>query len=303
MAPVTVHLVVPKEANIFIKAVSQLKKDDRPIYVGKAHHWVVQPEVISNAALLGAGKRTIKWEYVIVNKIFGADELALPNGLGGHVQHRWSIAAATLPDGMLESYDEANEKQIATKAPLPQGWNADDHSALDASEPPTDLVDSLALKSFTLGADRGSEQPVVLKDFIRTFGKSYSGPIQMLNLDSCNPGQRSRLYDYIVAFGSSVGVKYGGAGVPMQNVTAWTSRSDEGEKTIAEAEKSEKGYGKEGGEVVGWEDTALVWYPSIWHFGKLLDDEEYAAADRKYKQGVLRDGPILCCTQIHVKYE
>jgi len=42
----------------------------------------------------------------------------------------------------------------------------------------------------------------------------------------------------------------------------------------------------------------LVWYPSIWHFGKLLDDLDYAEADRKFKVGVVLDNPILCCTEV-----
>ena len=73
--------------------------------------------------------------------------------------------------------------------------------------------------------------------------------------------------------------------------------------TIAEAEKSAKGYGGAEGEKVGWKDTALVWYPSIWHFGELLGDPEYEETDRKFKRGVLRDGSILCCTEVVVEYD
>jgi len=32
----------------------------------------------------------------------------------------------------------------------------------------------------------------------------------------------------------------------------------------------------------------------------MLDDPEYAAADRKYKIGVLRDGPLIMCTEVEL---
>jgi hypothetical protein len=71
-------------------------------------------------------------------------------------------------------------------------------------------------------------------------------------------------------------------------VTDWSSRAAEGVE-VADP--------KAGGSGV-WEDVALVWYPSLWHFAKLLDDPDYAVADRTFKQGVLRDNPILCCTEV-----
>ncbi|KAK4555572.1 hypothetical protein LTR86_007325 [Recurvomyces mirabilis] len=304
MPPVTIHLVILNDEKSFLAALESLSKDQRPIYVGKAHHWTVQPEDISVKVLLGDDPKTIKWEYAILNHTMNTDDaLALPAVFSEHIKHKWSISAHT-PPGMLEHYlSGAAERANPTGPTLPTGWSSIDHSGLDASIPPHDLVDSLALKSHALGSDRKKNPPVVLKDFIRIFGTKHTGPIQMLNLDSCLPGQRPRFYDYITAFQKSLGARYGGAGLPLQNVTDWSSRATEGEMNIAEAEKSVKGYGSAEGEKVGWEDTALVWYPSIWHFAKLLDDPEYAEADRKFKRGVLRDGPILCCIEVVVRYD
>ena len=72
------------------------------------------------------------------------------------------------------------------------------------------------------------------------------------------------------------------------SVTNWSSRVAEGAEA---ADPQANGSGV-------WEDAALVMYPSIWHFGKLLDDSDYAEADRKFKVGVVLDNPILCCTEV-----
>lgn len=73
-------------------------------------------------------------------------------------------------------------------------------------------------------------------------------------------------------------------------VTDWSSRASEGAK-VADPQAGGSGV---------WEDVALVWYPSLWHFAKLLDDPDYADADRKFKVGAVRDNPILCCRAVEL---
>ena len=118
---------------------------------------------------------------------------------------------------------------------------------------------------------------------------SHQGPVSMFNLVACIPAQRPRFFGYIAAFAESVGSRYGGeAQLLGAGATDWSSR---------EAEGLEVADPKAGGSGV-WEDVALVWYPSLWHFAKLLDDGDYAAADREFKVSVLKDNPILCCTEV-----
>lgn len=295
MAPTTFHLLTVKDADAFITALGSLPRTNRPLYVGRCHHWIHEPRDLSTAALLGT-----KWEYHIIHHTSSPDSLALPPGMEEHVTAKWSIAGET-PESILETYHSTHEARLsAPVTPLPSGWSAEDHSGLDASIPPPDLEASLALKSYPLGSNRDTDKRIVLKDFIRSFGVLHKGPVQMLNLLSCLPGQRPRIYAYFQAFGESVGKKYDGAAmIPQFGVTDWMTRKEEGELTIAEA----KNYGTEEGEKVGWEDAALVWYPSLWHFAKLLDDSAYAEADRKFKQGVLRDNPILMCSEVYIEYE
>lgn len=107
----------------------------------------------------------------------------------------------------------------------------------------------------------------------------------MFNLLSYLPEQRPRYLQYVAAFQESVGIKYGGEPVVLGfGVHDWSSRKEE-----------------EGKEEGRWEDTALIYYPSLWHFGKMSDDEAYVEVDRKFKQGVLRDNPLMCCTEVEIE--
>lgn len=101
----------------------------------------------------------------------------------------------------------------------------------------------------------------------------------MFNLLSYLPnGGREQYFKYIAAFQESVGSDFGGVPIAVGfGVTDFTSRQD--------------GAGK-------WEDTALVGYPSIWHFAAMLDSEAYADVDRRFKKGALRDNPLICCTEV-----
>lgn len=113
----------------------------------------------------------------------------------------------------------------------------------------------------------------------------------MFNLLAYTPnGGREKYYGYIAAFSASTGIKYGGEPLFLgRDVTAWSSQKSATEE-------------RDMGEGEGWVDCALVWYPSLWHFGKMLDDPGYAAADREFKTGAIRDNPLMCCTEVEVGY-
>ncbi|TKA74548.1 hypothetical protein B0A55_04439 [Friedmanniomyces simplex] len=308
MAPVTFHLIAAHQPKDFLSALQDLPPSSRPLYVGEVHHWMHAPTTLSTVALLGSGATVAQWHYLLIHPTSSPHSLSLPTGLAPHVQEKWSLTSG-ISDDLLAHYAPAQAKRLSNPIPpLPPGWSTSNHSGLDASIPPTDLEASLALKALPLGSNKNTDTPVALKDWIRAFGTQHPGPVQMLNLLSFNPGRRADFYSYIAAFSASVGSKYGGEGAILSfghDVTEWSSRKEEGAgmMTVAEAKESEKGYGTQEGQVVGWEDVGLVWYPSIWHFAKLLDDPEYAAADRKYKVGVLRDGPLVCCMEVEMRYE
>lgn len=261
----------------------------RPLYVGEVHHWIHEP-TLSTAALTGTGPTVHPWTHLMIHQAASPASLSLPlDSLSKHVSARWSIAAPA-SDDMLADFAAAKPARRTKPAPpLPPGWSAEDPRGLKASQPPADLQASLGLASVRLGGER--DGPAVgLKEFVAEFGTKHTGPVSMFNLLAYHPGQRSRYFEYIAAFQRSVGVKYGGEGLLAAGVTEWSSRQKEGAQ-VADPDKN-------GSEV--WEDAALVWYPSLWHFAKMFDDPEYAAVDRAYKQGALRDNPLVVCTEVEL---
>ncbi|KAK3721707.1 hypothetical protein LTR37_002872 [Vermiconidia calcicola] len=289
MAPLTSHLIALNEsttAETFLSSIAKLGPSERPVYVGKCQHWIHAPHLSANA-LSGTGSTMLRWDYLVINKASGQDSLALPDALKSLIERIWSITT-NHDDSDLENYAEGKAtRQNAAVPSLPHGWSANDHSGLDAAVPPPDLEASLGLASYPLGSRKDDgKKPVVLKDFVRDLGTQYSGPVNMFNLLSFVPGQQPRYYQYIAAFRDSVGSKYGGDAIFVgTSVGNWSSKADEQ------------------GDGVGWEHDALIHYPSIWHFGKMLDDPGYADADRRFKQGALRDNPIMCCTEVEVTYD
>ena len=289
MAPLTFHLLsVPdttQQASL-LTSLRALPPSSRPFYVGQTHHWIHEP-TLSVPALLGTTPSPKPWTHLLVCPSSGADDLALPAGLDiSGLQDKWSIAAPVDDSTWLTNYHSRHtERQTATPPSLPAGWSPTESSALLAAEPPTDLSASLALASRPLG----KPEPLGLQSFTAAFGTTHPGPVSMFNLLSYTPsGGKAKYYNYIAAFSASIGVKYGGQPLFLgQEVTGWSSRATE-----------EEG---EGGE--GWDDCALVWYPSLWHFAKMLDDAEYERVDREFKTGSLRDNPLICCTEIEVAYE
>ena len=285
MAPTTFSLIELKSSasnDQFIGIVQKLPPNDRPVYVGRCQHWVHAPR-LSKDALTGTGKVMKKWDYLIINKATDAHSFTIPDGLASSIADSWSLTTE-IPDEQLGSTKATNEKLLATPvSDLPKGWSPSDHSGLDASDPPADLEASLALASHSLGSSKDSN-PTDLKQFTRTLGPKHTGPVNMFNLLSFMPGQVGTYMQYIEAFQASIGIKYGGQPYFFSfEGPDWSSKDQE---------ELQEG---------GWEAAALVWYPSIWHFSKMFDDPEYADVDRRFKQGALRDNPLLCCTEVETE--
>lgn len=280
MPALSFHLLTTTDSQAFLNSLRSLPKDRRPLYVGKAHHWIHEPE-LSTAALTGSGPALKGWDYLIVAPSAGADGLSLPSGINtGVVENKWSITAP-VDDAWITGHKEQHPRRLSSTGPaLPAGWSAADHSGLDAAVAPPDLAASLGLRSRPFG----SGEPQGLKDFIATFGTKHTGSVAMFNLLAYMPnGGREQYFKYIEAFSASIGIKYGGEPLFLgAEVTDWSSKASEAEKE--------------------WVDCALVWYPSLWHFGKMLDDPEYAQVDREFKQGAIRDNPLICCTEVDVGY-
>ena len=215
MAPLTYTLIALKEdvaEATFTSALQKLSPKDRPLFIGKCQHWVHAPH-LSASALKGTESEGIKrWDYLLVsqppinpptlNKV-------LPDSVKSLATETWTISANGL-EAYLTDFSQQKADRLAAPVPeLPAGWSPDNHSGLDAAVPPPDLEASLALSAHPLGsssADVKNKDPVVLKDFIRTFGTSYHAPIAMFNLLSYLPGQRPRYLEYIAAgksFGST----------------------------------------------------------------------------------------------------
>jgi len=287
MAPISFHLVSVPDDNAFLDSVRSAPASEKPYYLGRCQHWVHSPKT-SLDALTGTGPEMQRWDYLLIANVVSSDHLAVPQYLEGKITNHWSISAP-VDDAQLSTLSETDSQRASNAVPtLPPGWSLSDYSSLTASVPPSDVEASLALASTPLGSSKQS-LPTDLKAFISSFGASHTGPVNMFNIVACQPGQRMRFFGYIAAFTESIGSRYGGEAQFLGNgVTDWSSRKAEG------AEVADP---KAGGSGV-WEDVALVWYPSLWHFGKLLDDPDYADADRKYKVGVIHDNPILCCTEV-----
>jgi hypothetical protein len=289
MAPVTFHLISVTDGHAFLDTIRSAPADAQPYYIGHCEHWIHSPKT-SLDALTGTGPEMQKWDYFVIVKAEPHDHLALPSYLQGDtaISTHWSITAP-VDDTMLSAVTKENARRSSTSpATLPPGWSPSDFSDLTASSPPSDLEASLALTAIPLGSSKQSPSKD-LKSFISTFGQSHTGPVSMFNIIACQPGQRTRFYGYVAYFGETIGSRYGGEAQFLgADVTDWSSRQAEGAEVAAP---------KADGSAV-WEDVALVWYPSIWHFGKMLDDPDYAMADRKFKVGTIHDNPILCCTEV-----
>ncbi|KAL2839492.1 hypothetical protein BJY01DRAFT_219218 [Aspergillus pseudoustus] len=277
MAPATFHLIClsrPMEPEVLASKLSGLNLHSQPIWVGKVHHWLLEPR-LSADALTGTGNITTKWDYLLVGP------RDIPEPLRLEIASSWSITANIADDAQRP---EIFSDQLLASAPsLPSGWSSEDPSNFEESRSLDDLKLSLATKSRLLGSHKNVDG-VTVKDFARDFGSSHQGPVVVLNLLSYAPGQRlAYLEGYVSGFGRTVGPRYGSAAICFApGVSSWSSRAEENCQGLH----------------ASWEDVALVWYPSIWHFVKMLDDPDYARLDREFKTGLLEDNPLLCCTEV-----
>ncbi|CAL5866297.1 uncharacterized protein PFLUO_LOCUS504 [Penicillium psychrofluorescens] len=275
MAVTTFHLISfarPTEPEVLASKIRNLNPHSQPTWVGKVHHWLLEPH-LSTDALTGTGKIMTKWDYLLV----GPKDV--PDQLGLEIASSWSITANVADDARKP--EVVSEQLLARKPDLPAGWSAKDPSNLEASSAPDDLKLSLNTRSRVLGSQKDMDG-VTVKRFTQDFGSSNPGPIVVLNLLSYAAGKRmAYLGGYVAGFGRTVGPKYGGDAILFaSDTTSWSSKLEEGSKDSH------------------WEDVALVWYPSIWHFAKMLDDADYARLDREFKTGSLEDNPLLCCTEV-----
>lgn len=147
---------------------------------------------------------------------------------------------------------------------LEPGWSPTDASALIAAAPKSGAALTLddKLKTSILSASRELDSQT---------------PVAMFNLLSYHADKREIYFHYVSAFNEAVGAKYGGEAMVLG--LGVTECQEEGEN---------------------WEDCALIGYPSVWHFARMLDDEAYAEVDRRFKVGVVRENPILCCTEVRL---
>jgi len=282
MAPVTFYLVSLASSlasDGFVPVLKALPPTERPLWAAACLHWIHEPH-FSVEALAGAGDKMQDWTYLV---IYAGSNTGLPPAVAVHASSSWSIVAE-VQDAMIETLTARKVAMTMADPPaLPSGWSAEKHDGIDSAATVPGVEISLHTTSRPFRGEKLVEgQP--LKTIVRDLGIARPGPVAMLNLLSYLPGQRPRYLQYMAAFQDTIGPKYGGQPLLLGlGVSDWSSR---------QAEKVE---GHDDGQ---WEDVGLIWYPSVWHFGKMLDDPVYAELDRKYKGGVLKDNPIICCSEL-----
>jgi hypothetical protein len=270
-----VSLQEPKDPALFIQALRSLPIAAGLLWAGHCEHWIHQPE-LSKEFASGTELRKTGWDYLLVCRASETDSLGLPPSISEFVVAKWSIVNEVSEPLMEDLPSKAKNLPGQLRTELPFGWSSDNHGGLNASTPPEDL--NLSLKTTSQPLRAGESAPEIeLRSFVRTFGSTHSGPIAMFNLLSIIPGQLEQYFKYISAFGE---VSYGGEPLIFGfEIETWTSKAD---------------------SASDWDGAALVWYPSIWNFAKMLDDPRYADLDRKYKIGVIRDNPVLCCVKVEL---
>ncbi|KAF2462042.1 hypothetical protein BDY21DRAFT_418031 [Lineolata rhizophorae] len=151
----------------------------------------------------------------------------------------------------------------------------DNHSLLNPSPDHIPPLTGSLQKPRVIDPDLEVNFTPEIEEWTKSFSATDEGkrPVSMLNLLAYNEGKRDTFLGYIEVFNEAVGAKRGAMGKLFGSVP--------------EDQRESSG---------GWEDIALVHYPSIWHFADLIASEEYRECDRKYKQGAVKDCGILCIT-------
>lgn len=282
MARDTFHLIALKSAVTSASFLAKLKplfRSQQIGWVGHVHFWLHEPRD-SPEGHYKQGDRVIPWEFLLVG------EERLPLEVKEDIEQLWSITAPPI-QGAPEIDVKAQSLRGREGPSLPLGWSADDHSQFDAAAPPEGVALTLEESSHTLGSTL-SERKKPLKNLMREFGTSHPGPMAVFGLLRYLPPDGRRLYleGYVPGFTEKLGPLYGNDPYKLGlGVTDYTTKGTEAAPS--------KGH--------PLEDVALVWYPSIWHFAKMLDDRTYADLDREFKVPSMWDNPLMCCTEIDLE--
>lgn len=193
--------------------------------------------------------------------LFFAGSVELPDETKASVEAEWRLEADA-PPPMLAASTTTNQRFAHPRPedipPLTGRW---EHP--HAPEPASHLE-----------MDYSPE----LQAWVRLFGaREGKTAVSMFNLLAYHDGKREEYFKYVQEFTASVGKAVGAEATVFGQVASCSSTPD-GKKE--------------------WEDTALVHYPSIYHFADLLGNEEYQKLDVKYKVGNVKDNPILCLTEL-----
>jgi hypothetical protein len=142
--------------------------------------------------------------------------------------------------------------------------------------PPPNRV-QLVLQSEKLKAAsaQGLELTSELEDWIQAQGKATRNhAVSMLNLLAFNEGLHDSYVKYGQEFARRAGSRHGGDAKLVGNVISGQAKED------------------------GWDEMALAHYPSLEHFAAMLGSADYQDANKKYRQGSLKDTFILCTMEI-----
>ncbi|KAI1105953.1 hypothetical protein F4804DRAFT_303012 [Jackrogersella minutella] len=99
-------------------------------------------------------------------------------------------------------------------------------------------------------------------------------PVSMLNLLAFNPGRKDQYKRYGDAFTSDVGSRHGGKVKLVGRVAGGQAEDD------------------------GWDEIALVHYPSVQHFAAMAASPDYQEANHHYRLDSLKDTFILCVMEV-----
>lgn len=186
----------------------------------------------------------------------------IPKSLKATVKASWSITAQ-VSSSMIENFREMNKTMLH---PQPEDIpKLHPQIAGGNTVPSQDQSQPLAFQV-------SPELDAWFRSFTTTNG---AGTVSMFNLLSY--ANKEKYMEYIEAFGESLTPQYGGTPTILGQVVATS------------------------GEGNLWDDVAIVQYPSIAHFANMLASEDYAAIDRKHKDGALKDTGILCVVELDLK--
>lgn len=186
----------------------------------------------------------------------------LPESLKATVNASWSITAQ-VSSSMIENFRETNRNMLHPKP-----------------EDVPKLHPRIAGRNTVPRPDQSRPLAFQVSPELDAWFRSFSTtngarPVSMFNLLSYV--NKDKYMGYIEAFGESLTPHYGGTPKILGEVVAAS-----GEEKVCD-------------------DVAIVQYPSIAHFANMLASEEYAAIDRKYKVGALKDTGILCVVELDLE--